>query len=175
MKIYCDTEFSAVTLSGELMSVGLVADDGTTYYAEVSPLPEHRSQFVQTVVEPLLEGGATTVGGSQLAERIAGWLSQWATPIEMLVDSRWDVFMLRKALTGMASYNPGRIVLRTGQGRAVVVTIRSIPVLRDEQRKKFDAAVNQYRATDQREHHALSDAHAFRLGMNAVKGGLSME
>lgn len=56
-RLFLDCEW-ADTRGSDLVSIGLVADDGQhRFYSEVSPLPPNPTHFVSEVVYPLLEHG----------------------------------------------------------------------------------------------------------------------
>ena len=168
MKFYFDTEFSSLTSSSEMISMGVAAENGATYYCELAPLPKRCSAFVKTTVIPLLEGNEAVVEKSEFQRRLADWLSQWGEPIELVSDSTWDIFVLRKAITGKGAHPVGNLLLRTSSGTGISAKLSVTPLLHEGKQAVFDAATHAHRETDPREHHALADAMAFRAGIVAV-------
>lgn len=167
MKCYFDTEFTALDSSAELLSIGIVAEDGSRFYAELNPRPKRCSDFVKAFVLPLMEGGATSVSTPDLHQKLADWLTA-RLPFVLLADSTWDIYVFRKSLLGRGSRKSGQVFLRTDQGIDVPVALRLTPLLRRGQSLVYEDAVEDYRRIDPREHHALSDALALRAGMAAV-------
>jgi hypothetical protein len=97
MKIFLDCEFTDF-LDPKLISIGMVADSGEEFYAEV-PYPEHAcSAFVREAVIPLLnkhpEAYCQTV---DLGTRIMAWLEavkRTSEDVEVCIDYQtdWDLF-----------------------------------------------------------------------------------
>ncbi len=52
MRYYLDTEFNG--FGGDLLSLGLAAEDGEDYYVAIQPLPEHLDEWVERHVVPYL-------------------------------------------------------------------------------------------------------------------------
>lgn len=58
MLIYLDTEFTELARDAKLLSIGLVSENGTSFYAELADgwCLDDCSDFVVQVVLPLMEG-----------------------------------------------------------------------------------------------------------------------
>lgn len=78
MQVFFDTEFTSLDANRMrgLISVGLVAQDGRKFYAELSDTWDDSmcSLFVLDTVIPLLEGGEYVVGVEMLAVRLKDWI-----------------------------------------------------------------------------------------------------
>jgi hypothetical protein len=57
MQLFLDTEFTSLDRHAQLISIGMCAEDGALFYAEVEGIaPEACTPFVREVVLPLLSG-----------------------------------------------------------------------------------------------------------------------
>lgn len=164
LEIYFDLEFSSLSRDGELISLGAVeAITGLEFYGEVTPLPTNCTPFVEQEVLPQLTGQGEPL--EMLLSRFAKWLSSFdRRPIELLSDSRWDIFILRKAVTGDRSFAPGKLTL----GHDLAVTLLDLPALGCDARERYGDAASLELAKDPRPHHALVDARCLRAGMPAI-------
>lgn len=74
MKVFFDTEFTSIDDHDDqcLISIGLVAEDGREFYAELQDTYHHGmcSDFVIKVVLPLLDGGDCKMMEAQVAVRM---------------------------------------------------------------------------------------------------------
>lgn len=67
MVIYFDTEFTDLSKSGQLISIGLIAEDGRTFYGEVTDFDRNRcSDFVKENIIPKLWYKSKTINGTLL-------------------------------------------------------------------------------------------------------------
>lgn len=170
-RIFVDTEFSRLTLDAQLISVGAVAgiEDAATviaesapneaFYVELTPFPTSVSKFVRESVLTQLEGGSALCPRDEFAKRFGDWLAQWTEPRIIIVDSEWDIVLLRSTLEKRVS-SPDD-TLKVGE-ISVRIEIMS-PVPDSELAHYFDARDAQQRA-DPRTHHALADAKVLRAG-----------
>jgi hypothetical protein len=80
MKIFLDTEFTDFPESEcDLISIGLVAEDGREFYAELTDYRQEAcNDFVRGVVLPLLGQHKNTVVGTRL--HVANELAEWLEP-----------------------------------------------------------------------------------------------
>ena len=168
MKFYYDTEFSRLDSRAELISIGIVAASGETFYRELVPLPKRCSDFVNSNVIPQLTGGTVAVSIQEFIDQLADWLSQWTDPVELMSDSTWDIFLLRKTIIGRGSHNVGRLALPTKATEEKSIFLSITPMLHEGKQAVFDSAVLAMRQEGLREHHALFDALTLRSGMEAV-------
>ena len=99
MRVFLDTEFTNFNLP-ELISLGLVTEDGREFYAERTDFSrEACSAFVHAHVLPLLgrvPGAACDAG--TLGERLHGWLEALGEPVCMVYDYADDWLLLTQAL-----------------------------------------------------------------------------
>lgn len=91
MKIFFDTEFTGLTKQSTLISIGFIAENGQTFYAEITDYDENLvdNWLRENVIANL--GGADVVGTkAEVAEAIRTWLAQFET-VEMWADVLiWD-------------------------------------------------------------------------------------
>jgi hypothetical protein len=90
MLLFVDTEFTDL-IDTELISIGIVSEDGQEFYAECSEFNLARcSDFVKAAVLPLLGRDSPFVGTEeQLSAALKNWISQF-DQIEVLVDYSAD-------------------------------------------------------------------------------------
>ena len=154
--IYLDTEFSRLEADAKLISVGAITESGDTFYVELTPRPAELSEFVQLEVLLFLEGAPAECPRDDFPARFESWLAQLPNP-RIIVDSRWDVMLLRQTLMGTISWSPGEL------------TVGSIPAQIDLTPPHPSAEYECYRVArkaqllaDPRRHHALADAGMLR-------------
>jgi len=95
MNIYFDCEFTKLITPddpepAELISIGCIADNGDTFYAEneiTISRPEIFSDFVVEVVSPLLEGGDYLMPYSAIAEKLKAWIESFNEEVRLLSDA----------------------------------------------------------------------------------------
>jgi hypothetical protein len=101
MLIFLDTEFTKFSYP-DLISIGLVAEDGREFYAERTDY--HRdacSKFVRETVLPLLgrvPGAACS--RSELTDRLREWFGQLPEPATTIFDFETDWLLLATAILG---------------------------------------------------------------------------
>lgn len=169
MRFFIDTEFSDLSEQAQLISLGAVAETGETFYREVAPLPSPLSDFVQAEVVPHLEGGDTSVSLKDLEARFIEWLSRWPTAT-LVMDSDWDIFILRKTFTNNISREPGPLRFRP-HGREVMTVELQLDTTYegDGLVTYFDTLYKMEREPGFRKHHALDDAQAMRAAILAAE------
>lgn len=168
MHICIDTEFTTLSGAAELLSFGAISEDGREFYCELDPLPLAAcSDFVREHVLPLFTGGTARCPRQEFASRLGAWLSQFADPL-LLADSDWDIYVLRQALSGERSRQPGLIEMPGATGKVSAMLLTLAPLATDEL-TIFNGALEQHFAGDPRQHHALVDARALRAGLLAVQ------
>lgn len=168
MNIFIDTEFTDLSPDAKLLSLGAITESGDEFYCELQPvIPEECSPFVRRVVLPLLEGGRQACLVGEFADRLATWLERYRSPC-LLSDSDWDIYVMRRALTGSAMRMPGlvRFAARGGASETMMLPLRP---LSGNSLQAFEEAVADHFAADPRQHHALVDARALRAGMLAAR------
>ncbi len=148
--IFFDTEFSDLGIDPRLVSIGLVSEDGRTFYAELSDtyLPKDCGAFTLEAVLPKLEGGAVLTSMSELALRLGNWIEGFEQPVKLATDSlSWDWPWIPEIFETPGTW-PGNL-----DGKPLIL----------EQTTEFNLAVERAFATGLRRHHALDDAKANRL------------
>lgn len=92
MKFWFDTEFIEDGKTIDLISIGIVADDGRTYYAESAECDHERaSEWVETNVIAHLVGGDAVKPRSQIAAEIVAFVGEWPEFWAYYADYDWVV------------------------------------------------------------------------------------
>lgn len=155
-RLFLDCEW-ADTQGSDLVSIGLVADDGQhSFYSEVSPLPPNPTDFVSKVVYPLLEHGVHSRARVTLADELRTFLTQIPDPF-VLYDCAKDGQLFRNALAGFGL--PESELKQLPQAPAVVTTLIAE---RDAVRRQIDQYFIEHPEKAGMKHHALIDAEALR-------------
>ena len=153
MRVYLDTEFTHFT-HPNLISIGLVADNGREFYAVLKNFPLNKcSVFVREVVLPIIEHWpSTTLYRSGLRQSLKQWLNEAAEPLEIVCDFATDADLLIELIDGYTAH-----VLRA-------FNITGVTVLSAAQCEQITDAVDSYFSAprDWPRHHALEDARALR-------------
>lgn len=101
MLIFLDTEFTNFE-SPSLISIGMAADSGEDFYAELPFAINSCSPFVRDVVVPLLGGYENAFCPvPDIGARVASWLSivrRGSEPMEICVDHQIDWRLFSSAL-----------------------------------------------------------------------------
>lgn len=164
MLICFDTEFTNLGLSPDLVSIGLVSEDGVhTFYSELSDtytLPQC-SSFVRETVLPLLSGGAALMSMHDLTLRLGSWLDDFEEPVQLATDNAgWDWPFIERIFRTPGTW-PENLAREP-----VLLTVNYLDYF-----DAFEAAVKEaFAAGGLRQHHALDDARANRLGWLAAGG-----
>ncbi|MBI1889423.1 MAG: 3'-5' exoribonuclease [Burkholderiales bacterium] len=107
MNIFIDTEFTDFDSPSELISIGLVSEDGRQFYGERNDYSVDRcSAFVKSTVLPQLGQKADSVfTKSELAQKVNGWLLQFAdeTPV-LCYDLARDITLLRDLIGDLPAW-----------------------------------------------------------------------
>lgn len=102
-RVYIDTEFTDF-LNTELISIGCVAETGEEFYAE---LTDYRcsicSDFVKSVVVPLLDHTRYGMTRNQATAKLVGWLEELPQPITLVVDYNGDLDLFWGLVDGVES------------------------------------------------------------------------
>ena len=160
MLIFFDTEFTDLHWEAKLISVGLVAEDGREFYAELSDTYQIADcgDFTREVVLPLLEGGEAWLTLPGLSLRLGNWLEDFEQPVTLATDSiEWDwpwikmIFSNPMTWPTNLNHSPEELLFDADVGES------------------FNDAVELAFIGGLRRHHALDDAKANRLGWLAVE------
>jgi hypothetical protein len=97
INLFLDCEWGDVRAE-QLVSLALISEDGKhRFYAEVSPLPNRPTSFVQAVVYPLLEHGWVSMRADEMAQSLRRFFAQHHDPV-VIFDHPDDANLLRRAL-----------------------------------------------------------------------------
>lgn len=142
-QLFIDTEFTGFK-DPKLISIGIVAQTGQEFYAEVEYSVDECSDFVRAVVLPLLSRNKI-YSLAELKDELAAWIEmvRQGRPILICYDSEYDRQMLSQIF---GNDTPNGIVFRN-LGASYV-----------NQLKVYEWHVKNAQA----EHHALHDARALK-------------
>lgn len=169
--LFADCEFTDFK-NMDLISVALVSEDGQhEFYVEISDhIADYRSDFVNQVVVPLLEGGAKSKTYDWAVLDLRDWLN--ALPyddIEIVVDYVGDWHLINEMLKAQPSNKRIYSKMLTA---ALMHMLHSRGIHTSENiSKAYAALVNEtpkYFLQDPRQHNALVDARANRHGWVAA-------
>jgi hypothetical protein len=156
-RFFLDVEW-ADNLGSELVSIALVADNGIDFvYAEREFLPPHPTDFVRTVVYPLLDRGTTTLSDHAMTKRLREILNSACAPM-IYADYANDLQLLRYVIAGFDLPDsqaaacgplPEKLGMQVVNDSATAMLVEA-----------YFEAHPKVRA---RRHHALVDAEALRL------------
>ncbi len=93
MLIFLDTEFTGLVVDPKLISIGLVSEDGRTFYAELSDSwsPKDCDPSVLENIVPLLQGGDAQIAWSELPKKLLEWIEAFNVDAAIATDSiAWD-------------------------------------------------------------------------------------
>lgn len=151
MLLFLDTEYTGLGQSQlKLISLALVAEDGRReFYAELADTwtPDDCTAFVRREVLPLLDG--PRIPRAEACAGLHAWLAHAPRAVKVACDSETDWHFLLELL---GTPRPANVADHYYDLRPLVDTTI------------YDRAVAAYYQTDAREHHALSDARAYRAG-----------
>lgn len=102
MLIFFDTEFTELGVDPRLISIGMIAEDGQTFYAELTDTYTQAdcSHFAVEAVLPHLEGGKARMTMPELTLQLGNWLKAFKQPITLSCDSlAWDWIGYKKFST----------------------------------------------------------------------------
>lgn len=161
MRLFLDTEFTDFR-DPRLLSVGLVAEDGREFYAEVTDGWEkaHCNAFVVDSVLPHLGAApASHVSRAELKQRMIDWLeSLGPAPVitQIVFDSEVDWRVLREACGNL---NTAKLDVQW--------TWLTLPDA--DKRSRCEALIEEYFVANGPRHHALVDARALRSAVLEIE------
>lgn len=164
--LFLDTEWADPTGS-ELVSLALISEDGIhRFYAERDPLPEVATDFVRSVVYPLLERGSYRMTDQAMTTGLRSFLSAVTEPI-VVADYPNDLVLLQYVIAGFD--------LSDDQA-AACGPIPQVVMTRMLKDGATGMLVENYFAghpeAAARRHNALVDAEALRMAWLVVTGRL---
>ncbi len=156
MLIFFDTEFTDLHPAAKLISIGLVADDGRTFYAELADTYrlDDVGEFARMAVLPLLEGDDSLMYSHQLTLRLGNWIEDFEQPVRLATDSlAWDWPWIERTFSTPGTW-PANL-----DHKPLLLTSGTLPGY-----DAFCEALEAGFAGGLRRHHALDDAKANRMG-----------
>jgi hypothetical protein len=153
VRVFVDTEFTDF-LECELISIGLVSEDGQEFYAELSDFDRSKcSDFVRAAVLPQLGIHAAVVGTEEeVVPALCAWLRNFKSTVlvcsDQMVDWELLCYLVRDPVT--LQLPPG-------------LSWESIANDLDP-----TAVWRYFEGSGHRPHHALHDAHALSAGYRAA-------
>jgi hypothetical protein len=164
MKVFIDAEFTSLNAS-DLLSIGLVADDGRECYVELVADGRHVNDFVRRRVLPQLGLMPARADNRQELGRLVGeWLlGLGQSSIDVVYDYHADFEWLEDALRSAGLWARLSSVLLPHK---VAYLVRQ-PHSDEAMDSSWNASA---RANGIARHHALADARALRAGYQAIYG-----
>ncbi|WP_075359005.1 3'-5' exoribonuclease [Caballeronia sordidicola] len=160
MLLFLDTEYTSSKRGSKLISLALVAQDGSReFYVELADTWQTSdcSDFVLRTVLPLLDNCCLSFTDARSA--LHRWFLAAPRAVQVACDSGIDWLYLLELL---------------GPNRPENLLSERVDLRRMIDTTVYDQAVQAYYLQDPREHHALADARAYRQGwlawMDARKG-----
>lgn len=97
MKLYLDCEFSQLSSAAKLISLALVAEDGSEFYVELLDTWSHQdcSDFVIEIVLPQLWHGSYAMPVSAARDALLGFIEGFTETLEIVTDAPqydWELF-----------------------------------------------------------------------------------
>lgn len=163
MDCYLDTEFTSHE-SRLLISIGLVTDDGRSFYGEVADVDLSKSSdFVAAHVVPLLNKATSCrMSRQSLAQALAGWLTEVA-PKHVVSDYEgdWDLMVDLLESGGSLCLE----VLSSIKKKIIAPEVVRGHEFRSAIRTAYDSLPDKGRSR----HHALTDARALSVVCKSMK------
>ena len=154
MLIFFDTEFTSLHVKSKLISIGLIAEGGQEFYAEITDtyLKAHCSDWVKDNVLPLLDAPeAQRMTRDETALQLRAWLEGFGQPIILACDSLECDWRWIQKLFPTSEKWPTNLA-------------REPEILKFTFDEVFSEAVADAFKQGLRRHHALDDAKANRFG-----------
>lgn len=97
MKLYLDCEFTQLSSAAKLISLALVAEDGSEFYVELLDTWSHQdcSDFVIEIVLPQLWHGSYAMPVSAARDALLGFFERSTETVEIVTDAPqydWELF-----------------------------------------------------------------------------------
>jgi hypothetical protein len=167
INVFFDCEFTKLqmpldTVPAELISIGCVSEVGKKFYAENADYKvETCSEFVVDTVLPLLDGGDYLMPFDMVAKQLKLYIESFDGEVEMWSDAPYFDWQHVKKLFDNYGWPTN---LKRTEGLLIFPSIA--------QQQRFETAVEDAFNSVKlqlRQHHALDDAIANRLGFIAAK------
>jgi hypothetical protein len=115
VRLFIDCEFTSPELDANIISIGLVSEDGTNrFYAEFEDTwsVEECSLMVQDEIIPLLDGGEKILPFPILKSKLKQWIESFDSPVQIWVhpnkgtkrDIRFRLYTASLDHASLASY-----------------------------------------------------------------------
>lgn len=165
--LFLDTEW-ADAMGSELVSLALISEDGINkFYAERDPLPEVPTDFVRSVVYPLLERGRWCMSDQVMTTGLRAFLGSIEGPI-VVADYPNDLALLQYVIAGFEL---------SGDQAEACGPIPKPVMTRMLKEGAMGKLIEDYFAghpeVAARRHHALVDAEALRMAWLVVTGRIA--
>lgn len=165
--VFIDSEFTSFEMP-ELLSIGLVADDGGELYVELagkSHLTRASTFVLDTVVPQFGRMPRAVANHQELGQIVGAWLLDFRRPwIDIAYDYHTDFDLLEQALQGAGLWARLKDVLRPTHIGYIIGLVEVEAAMQSSWADSF-ARLGIER------HHALADARALRCGFLAMHGG----
>jgi hypothetical protein len=143
-------------MGSELVSIGLVSDDGVhRFYAERALLPDRPTDFVQNVVYPLLQGGSCSMSEMAMTTGLRAFLDADRAPL-VLADYAHDLVLLRYVLAGFDMPDS------QAQACGPIPEVQGMVIDGGQLDRNVERLFESNYAFAARRHHALNDAEVLR-------------
>ena len=152
MRVFLDTEFTDFS-APQLISCGLVAENGSEFYAELVDgwMQKQCSLFVINNILPRLDRlPSSTLTRDEAGSKLIDWLVSLGSSVTMISDVPVDWFLISRLLGSHA--NAGRVIINqqllSWPGSAMA--------------RHFEIILSHSLSDEALRHHALVDARALR-------------
>jgi hypothetical protein len=157
MLIFFDTEFTSLHFAAKLISIGMIAEDGQTFYAELTDTYTKTDchPWVKENVLSLLDADdEQRMTKDELTLKLGNWLESFEQPVILSCDSEdWDWPWIQYIFRAQGTWP---------------INLAQKPDILKFNDEAFNEAVEGAFKLGLRQHHALDDAKANRLGWLAL-------
>lgn len=165
--VFIDSEFTSFEMP-ELLSIGLVADDGRELYVELageSHLAFASAFALDTVVPQFGRMPQAVASKQELGQIVGAWLLEFKhSVIDIAYDYPTDFDLLKQALRGAGLWARLKGILRPTHIGYIIGLVEVEAALQS-------SWADSYARHGIERHHALADARALRCGFLAMHGG----
>jgi len=165
MKVFFDTEFTGLHQGTTLMSIGLIDEDGETFYAELSDYDGTQvDEWLEKNVVANFWGGEHLMNMAELKNRLTEWLSDYEK-VEMWSDCYAYDWVLFNQIWGHA-FNIPKNVYYIPFDLSTLLEVKGFdPDINREEFAGFDE--------DSSKHNALHDAIVIKKCYEKIMNGTS--